>query len=946
MALRFSLKTKMSVATFLLVAGILLAIGFSLLGYFEFKLKESIADQQFTLITRIAADIDVHITQMQDIIVKTAHSMTPELLDNADLAQAFLDSRFGSISGIFDNGVFLFSATGRLVAETPYLAGRRGKDYAFREYFRSTVASGQPHISMPYFSSQAHNQPAINITAPIRNHNGKLIGVLAGSINLTQDNMLGQLVDIQIGKTGYLYLYSLNRLMIMHPDPQRILKHDVPPGANKLFDQAIEGFEGSGLTINSRGLHFLSSFKRLQSVDWILAANYPEEEAFAPVLTARTYFAIGLTLALLLATIVVWLMMRWMTLPLLRLIGHVEEIMTSQHYHEPLQVTTRDEIGTLAGSFNRLMREVEEQKHNVREQLSFLQTLIDTIPNPVFYKNLQGQYLGCNRAFEKLYSRERGKIIGKTIQDVAPAGIAATLVAADVELYQQSPGKVQNFESTLCFEDGSGHDVLFYKAVFTDPSGKPAGLVGTIIDITQRKASEIALAEQREFSKNLLQNSAVPCFVIDVNHRVLTWTRACEELTGLAATEVLGSDRHWQAFYPDKRPCLVDLIVDNDLQQTPGLYENFANSPFIADGVRAEGWFPSVGGRARYLLFEAAPIRDRRGGLIAAIETLHDLTSLKETEQALRESEQSSRSLIERSPDAIVVHRKGKILFVNQAAARLFAANCAEDLADIQVTDLVHPAQRERVSKWVDRVESSLVNIPYIEDKILRTDGTEIFAEIGATPVFYDGQRAVQTILRDISDRKEEQERIWRQANFDTLTGIPNRLLFLDRLQRAAARAEREERRFALLYIDLDQFKVINDTLGHAAGDALLREAALRLGRILRKTDTLARIGGDEFTAILSGIPEPGVIRGIVEQMLRSLDEPFILPGGEGQISCSIGIAIYPEDGRDTATLMKHADAAMYRAKNIGRNTYSFCNSGGAVSVMQAVENAESCAAV
>lgn len=927
MAIHFSLKTKMSTAVFLLVSAILVIGGFSLLTYFEFKLKESISDQQFTLVSSVAEDIDVNIAQAQEIIIRVAAGMSTALLENPDLAQEYLDERFDSISHVFDNGIFLFSTTGSLIAESPFLPDRRGKDYAFREYFRKTIETRQPYISSPYFSSKAHNHPAISFTAPLHDNSGNMVGVLAGVLDLTRDNMLGRVARTLIGKTGYLYIYSTDRTMIMHPDLERILKQDVPLGINRLFDRAIEGFEGSGETVNSRGLHALASFKRLRTVDWILAANYPAMEAFAPIRVARHYFAFGMALALLLTILVVWLTMRRFIEPLLIFTHHVESVTASQSYQEPLQVGTQDEIATLADSFNRLMAEVEGQKKVAREQLSFLQTLIDTMPNAIYYKDLEGRYLGCNRAFEMLYGCHREQILGKTVHDIAPAVIISAMVTADAELYRQPAASFQIFECTLGFEDRPTLEVIFYKAVFHDSEGQPAGLVGTIVDISERKASEIALAEQREFSENLLQNSAVPCFVIDINHKVLTWTRACEELTGVAAAEVVGSDRHWQAFYTKKRPCLADLIIDDDLEQAAELYENFADVPFIAEGLRAEGWFADIGGKRRYLLFEAAPIRDRSGALIAAIETFHDLTDFKKVEQALRESEQSSRALIERSPDAIVVHREGKVIFVNQAAARLFAAQSPEAMAEVQVADLVHPDYRELVRERVTQVERFQEEKAYIEQKILRLDGTEVDVEAGSTPVFYGGHWAVQTILRDISNRKEQQEQVWRQANYDTLTGIPNRMMFFDRLQLALAHAERKKQRFALLFIDLDHLKEVNDTLGHAAGDTLLQETAQRLGRCLRKTATLARMGGDEFTVILPGVGEPAVVRLIVERMLQGLAEPFCLPGGEVKITGSIGIAFYSTDGEDAATLMKHADMAMYQAKEKGRNGYCFYSS-------------------
>ncbi len=924
MSLCFSLRTKIGITVFLLVSGILCIGGFTMLGHFEQHLKTSISEQQFALISKIAENIDDQISLAQSMIVGIAAGVPPELLRNPDEAQSFLDRHSNSATSVFDNGIFLFSATGLLIAESPFIDERRGKNFSFREYFQQTVATDQPYISIPYFSSQKHGHPALNFTAPIHDTRGKLTGILVGSLDLTRDNMLGRLSKTAIGKTGYLYLYNTDRLMIMHPVTERILKHDVPVGANLLYDQAIKGFEGSGETVNSKGLHALASFKRLHNVDWILAANYPTAEAYAPIYNARVYFILGMILALLLSTLVVWLTMRWLTTPLLHFIVHVEDISASHDYHAPITVKTRDEIASLANAFNRLMREIQEQKLLAQEQLLFQQTLIDTIPNPIYYKDTTGHYLGCNRAFEKLYNRTQQQIIGHTIDDFAPEEMAKSLGEFDRELFAQKSGQFQIFECSIPFADGTTHDALFYKAIFSDSDGAPAGLVGTIIDITQRKATEVALARQREFSENLLQNSAVPCFVIDSDHTVLLWTRACEELTGISVGEVLGTDQHWKAFYPDQRPCLADVVIDGNLEETIDLYTNFANSPLTSEGLQAEGWFNDIGGKRRYLRFDAAPIRDNSGTLIAAIETFADLTSQKQIEQALRESELSYSSLIERSPDAILVHRQGQVVFANQSAAQLFAAQTPAEMTGNQIMDWVHPDYRDLVKQRINDVETTHVEMPYIEEKVLRRDGSSVDVEAGSTPVFYKGEWSVQTILRDITDRKEMQERIWRQANFDALTDVPNRLMFLDRLQQALENANREQHRVALMFIDLDHFKKVNDTLGHEAGDSLLRQVAQRLTNSLRKTDTLARIGGDEFTIILPKVTDPPTVHIVVNRILQALVQPFDLPGGTGHISGSIGVAFFPDNGKDVTTLIKSADAAMYQAKEAGRNGARF----------------------
>ena len=182
----------------------------------------------------------------------------------------------------------------------------------------------------------------------------------------------------------------------------------------------------------------------------------------------------------------------------------------------------------------------------------------------------------------------------------------------------------------------------------------------------------------------------------------------------------------------------------------------------------------------------------------------------------------------------------------------------------------------------------------------------------------------MQTILRDITERKEMQEQIWRQANFDPLTGVPNRLLFHDRLQQDIERAERDQHHIALIYLDIDGFKEVNDSFGHTTGDELLRQVAQRLAGTLRRTDTIARMGGDEFTIIMPQVEEPPMVNNLAERILAGLTEPFSIGGYEGSISASLGIAVYPEDGTSIDTLLKRADSAMYEAKQSGRNTFRF----------------------
>lgn len=923
--LRQSLKFKLAGTVCLLLAAFLAVFGAATLYFFSKEFRDFIGREQFAMVSEAAADLDQQLEHGKELIVHLAAGIPPAILRHPDQIQAYLDRRFTvATTEFFDNGLSYLSPQGGLLAAWPLQKESGAQDFAASPWFRRTVSDKSPTLSAPYPSMRGQTHPVIIFSAPVLAPNGQLAGILAGSMDLKRNPFLERLFHTRIGTTGYFYLFNPDRLMILHPDPRRILQHDIPPGANHLLDRALEGFNGSGETINSRGVPMVTSFKHLSATDWILAANFPQAEAYAPLNRAQKYAFAGILGALLLGTLLFWLVLRRQIRPLLQLTRQVRRLVEQPDSRTPLNIDSRDEIGALADAFNRLLAEVGEQTDLSRERLDHLQTILDSIPVPVFYKDLRSRYLGCNAAFELAHGISRGELGGKTVRDLIPAAAAAVHERIDAELLPQTESLVRSFEQTLVLADGEEHDVLFFKAAYRDSHGEPAGLVGTMIDITERKAIEAALAEQREFSENLLQNSAVPCFVLDRQHRVLTWTRACEELSGIPAQEVLGSDRHWQAFYDRPRPCLADLVLDNNLEQTLDLYSAFGDSQLIPEGLQAEGWFPQVGGRPRYLVFEAAPIRNHQGEVIAAIETLQDLTRLKQAEQALRESEQSYRSLIDRSPDAVLVHREGRILFGNRAASRLFGADDPQQLTDREIGDLFVAERRDAVLDQLRQAEAEQVDLPYAEERISRFDGTAVVVEISSTPVHYGSQWALQSILRDITERKELQEKVWRQANFDTLTGLPNRMLFHDRLRQSLARAKREGYQVAVLFIDLDRFKEVNDTLGHEAGDCLLREAGARLAQSVRQSDTVARLGGDEFTVIMPAVVEPPHVSIVARRILATLAQPFPLPNGSGQISASIGIALYPTDAGDLDTLLARADQAMYRAKQAGRNGFCF----------------------
>ena len=248
----------------------------------------------------------------------------------------------------------------------------------------------------------------------------------------------------------------------------------------------------------------------------------------------------------------------------------------------------------------------------------------------------------------------------------------------------------------------------------------------------------------------------------------------------------------------------------------------------------------------------------------------------------------------------------------------------------LSFVDLVYPGDRTRVQNEIgERLERDDHFI--IEYQIVCADATVKWVSEKAQAVRNEAGAiiALEGIIDEITDRKRFEERLSFLAQYDVLTGLPNRALFYDRLRQAVVRARREQAMVGLMFLDLDRFKQINDTLGHAAGDRVLKVVADRLKGFLREVDTIARLGGDEFTVIIEGVSDPVQLSGVAEKIRSALSEPVDLDGRDMSVSASIGITLYPRDGEDIEQLIKNADIAMYHAKHRGgRQQFQFYDQG------------------
>jgi diguanylate cyclase (GGDEF)-like protein/PAS domain S-box-containing protein len=285
----------------------------------------------------------------------------------------------------------------------------------------------------------------------------------------------------------------------------------------------------------------------------------------------------------------------------------------------------------------------------------------------------------------------------------------------------------------------------------------------------------------------------------------------------------------------------------------------------------------------------------------------------------LRESESRFRTLAETAPCAITIDQSGECRYANAAAGAL-SGYAPRELEGMNLVELVHPDHQDQVR---DRAARAPGELPaHHELRIVRKDGQERWLDFCASTIEYGGKTATLGAAFDITDRKRADEQIRNLAYHDVLTGLPNRLLFRDRLSLAVAQAHRSRQKLAVLFIDLDRFKLINDSLGHGFGDRVLQTVSARLQASVREGDTVARVGGDEFILILPGVERPLQIARVAEKICDALKEPLVLDGHELFVTASVGISVYPDDGEDAEALTKNADTAMYRAKEHGRNRY------------------------
>jgi diguanylate cyclase (GGDEF)-like protein/PAS domain S-box-containing protein len=545
------------------------------------------------------------------------------------------------------------------------------------------------------------------------------------------------------------------------------------------------------------------------------------------------------------------------------------------------------------------------------------------------------RFESVNDAFCRATGLAREEVVGRRVQDVIPAESAGAVLGHYHEAI--AGAATVRWEECTHYPTGQRIGSVSVTPVF-DANGYCADLIGTVHDITELKrieeemrsantgleqlAAELRVSEER--LNYALESAGEGVWDWDIVRGTMFFSKRWKEILGLPLDLAADFDFWWSRMHPD------------DIDNTRATLQQCLTGerPVCTEIHRL--WHDA----GRWIWVEArgsVVARAPDGTALRMVGTIVDITATTELRQELERSHDLLAKLAQQVPGALfqlVLKPSGQLVcpFISAMSTELFGHTPAEIEGNLRC--LLHKITRaDRAHLRHSMRESASRLQPWrAEFRVVLHGHQQCWRELSAKPArLADGSVVWHGFTSDITERKRTEatirqfnEKLERRAHYDALTGLPNRALFRDRLEQEMRHAGANGQGMALLFIDLDRFKEVNDLLGHDAGDALLAHAARRIGHCLRPGDTVARLGGDEFTVILTDTVEVGHAEQVAEKIIDVLRAPFRIGIEQANISASVGITLFPGDGSHPEQLMRNADHAMYRAKGAGRNRLAF----------------------
>lgn len=435
--------------------------------------------------------------------------------------------------------------------------------------------------------------------------------------------------------------------------------------------------------------------------------------------------------------------------------------------------------------------------------------------------------------------------------------------------------------------------------------------MGSFTDTTEKERLEETTPALEEKYRTIMEDMKESYYEIDLAGNFTFFNDALCRQLGYSGEELTGMN--YRVYIPPE-------LVKKQSEIYKQVYRTGKpNELFPVEQIRKDG-------KRIYTESSVFPMRNGKAEIVGFRGIGRDVTERVQMEEALRLSGERYRTILEEIEEGYYeVDLAGNFTFANDAACHQFGYP-RQELIGMNYRAYVPKQDVKNVYRTWNKVYRTGELVKAFPFASIKKDGTHIYLENSITPMRNKEGKIIgfRSISRDITERKQFEEKLAEMATHDALTGLPNRILLSDRLMVGSALARRSGHRLAILMLDLDRFKVVNDAMGHSVGDELLKAVGQRLFGIMRKSDTISRIGGDEFVLALPQISQIDDVTNFAQRILGAFQEPFVFGKNRLQVTTSIGIAIYPDDGTDIENLLKSADSAMYWAKEQGRGIYKY----------------------
>ena len=543
----------------------------------------------------------------------------------------------------------------------------------------------------------------------------------------------------------------------------------------------------------------------------------------------------------------------------------------------------------------------------------YYRATVEHAPVGIMHTGLDKSTLQVNRKLCEMLGYSKAELLQLQSKDLVAPGEYG---AEHLQFEKLNRGEIDTFVSERPLRRKDGQIIWVSRTVSAvrDSAGVPLYYVRVMADITDRKQAQDAMMRDHTLLRTVVDNLPDRIYVKDSAGRYLLMNEAAMRFRGITGhSDVIGKTAY--SIMPPHAAARIEAEDQVVITSRKPIFNREQRVMSKRDEADVALWHMTT----------KVPLQDEAGHVVGIVGVNRDITEQKRAALALMESEQKFRQLAENIPEVfwITDAAQHETIYISAAFEKITGQPAAVLRQRAGWLRLVHKDDRRRVFDARKALPHGEYNIEY---RLIRPDGEVRWIHDQAFPVFDGEDRAyrIAGIAADITQRKVAEEKLIHLAHYDALTGLPNRVLFNDRVKLHMAQAQRRGELVAVLVLGLDRFKVANDTLGQAVGDELLKQVSQRLSASVRKADTVARLSGDEFGLVLSGVVDGTHVNTAAQKLLETLALPFSINGYELFVTASIGISLYPADGEDEQTLIKSADTAMCRAKEMGRNNVQF----------------------